>query len=85
MKDKDSDKIFENYTASVDTGQHTSASKWPDLISNWKNENIDWSKLSDDIKVDEFKRWVRDQLASRPGGNTVQTDLPNDDELKEMI
>ena len=61
MKDYVNNKIFENYVTDVDT---SCISKWAKLISNWKSEFKNWSSLDDDIKVDEFKRWVRDELAS---------------------
>ena len=84
MKDKDTTNIFENYTTNVDTGRR-SVSYWTNLISNWKDEATDWQKLDDDMKVQRFKAWVKEDLASRPGGNTVQTDLPNDEYLKKII
>ena len=81
MKDNDSHKIFESYTRTGDTY----AKRLTVLISNWKKENKNWSTLTDDMKVVTFKQWVREILAARTGGNTVQTELPDDDELKEMI
>lgn len=81
MKDNDTKKIIENY--------QTGVTKFPlgleKLISNWKKETKNWTELNDDMKVQEFKTWVKHELASRPGGNTVQTDIPSDDELREMI
>ena len=78
MKDKDAVKIFESYQTGV-------APEVGELISNWKSETENWAELNDDMKVQEFKTWVKHHLANRPGGNTVQTDLPSDDELKEMF